>query len=58
MLQPFPTDWRTALVLVPHPDDPEYGIGAAVAKQTARGKTVHCSTRTPRSRRRRVDKSR
>ena len=40
-VQPFPTDWRTALVLVPHPDDPEYGIGAAVAKWTAAGRTVH-----------------
>ena len=40
-VQPFPTDWRTALVLVPHPDDPEYGMGAAVAKWTAAGKTVH-----------------
>lgn len=40
-LQPFPTDWRTALVLVPHPDDPEYGIGAAVAKWTAQGRVVH-----------------
>lgn len=40
-VQPFPTDWRTALVLVPHPDDPEYGIGAAVAKWTAVGRTVH-----------------
>ncbi|MBU8830642.1 PIG-L deacetylase family protein [Mycolicibacterium goodii] len=38
--QPFPTDWHSALVLVPHPDDPEYGIGAAVAKWTAAGKTV------------------
>jgi LmbE family N-acetylglucosaminyl deacetylase len=37
----FPTDWRTALVLVPHPDDPEYGCAAAVAKWTAEGKTVH-----------------
>jgi LmbE family N-acetylglucosaminyl deacetylase len=37
---PFPADWRSALVLVPHPDDPEYGIGAAVAKWTASGKTV------------------
>lgn len=35
--EPFPTDWQTALVLVPHPDDPEYGIGAAVAKWTATG---------------------
>lgn len=40
-IQPFPTGWRTALVLVPHPDDPEYGIGAAVAKWTAEGKSVH-----------------
>lgn len=39
--QPFPTDWHTAVVLVPHPDDPEYGIGAAVAKWTASGKSVH-----------------
>ncbi|MBO0865921.1 MAG: PIG-L family deacetylase [Mycobacterium sp.] len=40
MVQPFPTDWRTALVLVPHPDDPEYGSAAAVAKWTSAGKTV------------------
>lgn len=36
----FPADWRSALVLVPHPDDPEYGMAAAVAKWTAAGKTV------------------
>jgi LmbE family N-acetylglucosaminyl deacetylase len=41
MLETFPTDWRTALLLVPHPDDPEYGCSAAVAKWTAQGKTVH-----------------
>jgi LmbE family N-acetylglucosaminyl deacetylase len=40
-VQPFPANWNTALVLVPHPDDPEYGIGAAVAKWTAAGKIVH-----------------
>ena len=39
--QPFPTDWRTALVLVPHPDDPEYGCAAAVAKWTSQGKHVY-----------------
>jgi LmbE family N-acetylglucosaminyl deacetylase len=39
-LAPFPSGWRRALVLVPHPDDPEYGIGAAVAKWTAQGRTV------------------
>ncbi|MGE0219282.1 MAG: PIG-L family deacetylase, partial [Mycolicibacterium sp.] len=33
-LEPFPSQWRSALVLVPHPDDPEYGIGAAVAAWT------------------------
>lgn len=37
---PFPAEWRSALVLVPHPDDPEYGVAAAVAKWTAAGKTV------------------
>jgi len=41
MLEPFPTEWQTALLLVPHPDDPEYGCAAAVAKWTAQGKTVH-----------------
>ena len=39
-VQPFPGDWRSAVILVPHPDDPEYGVGAAVAKWTASGKTV------------------
>jgi LmbE family N-acetylglucosaminyl deacetylase len=39
-IQPFPTDWNSAIVLVPHPDDPEYGVAAAVAKWTAMGKTV------------------
>lgn len=37
---PFPHDWASLLVLVPHPDDPEYGIAAAVAKWTGAGKTV------------------
>jgi LmbE family N-acetylglucosaminyl deacetylase len=39
-LQPFPDDWRRALVTVAHPDDPEYGLAAAVAKWTASGRTV------------------
>lgn len=39
-LRPFPDDWRSALVLVPHPDDPEYGVAAAVAKWTASGRSV------------------
>jgi LmbE family N-acetylglucosaminyl deacetylase len=41
MIEAFPTDWRSALVLVPHPDDPEYGCAAAVAKWTSSGKTVY-----------------
>lgn len=40
-VQPFPSKWRTCLVLVPHPDDPEYGIAAAVAKWTSTGRKVH-----------------
>ena len=40
MLEAFPADWHSALVLVPHPDDPEYGCAAAVAKWTSAGKTV------------------
>ncbi len=40
MLEPFPDDWQSMLVLMPHPDDPEYGMSAAVAKWTGAGKTV------------------
>ena len=29
-LEHFPSGWSTALVLVAHPDDPEYGMAAAV----------------------------
>jgi LmbE family N-acetylglucosaminyl deacetylase len=40
MAEPFPADWHTAVVLMPHPDDPEYGSAAAVAKWTSAGKRV------------------
>lgn len=40
-MQPFPADWRTALVVVAHPDDAEYEMAAAVAKWTTAGKRVH-----------------
>lgn len=36
----FPQDWQRALVLVAHPDDPEYGMGVAVAEWVAAGKEV------------------
>ena len=39
-LQEFPQDWQRALVLVAHPDDPEYGMAAAVAEWIAAGKHV------------------
>jgi LmbE family N-acetylglucosaminyl deacetylase len=36
----MPEDWDRALVLMAHPDDPEYGASAAVAEWTSRGKHV------------------
>lgn len=39
-LAPFPTDWSTALAVVAHPDDLEYGAASAVAAWTAAGRTV------------------
>ncbi|MFW0791113.1 PIG-L deacetylase family protein [Gordonia sp. CPCC 205333] len=39
-LLPFPIDFSTALVLVAHPDDPEYGMSAAVARWTSEGRKV------------------
>lgn len=38
--QPFPEDWSTALAVVAHPDDMEYGAAAAVARWTQQGKRV------------------
>src|ERR1700758_3018551 len=40
MAEPFPANWPLALVMVPHPDDPECGAAAAVAKWTSAGKSV------------------
>jgi LmbE family N-acetylglucosaminyl deacetylase len=39
-LEPFPEDWATALAVVAHPDDMEYGAAAAVARWTGQGKRV------------------
>ena len=36
----MPEDWQTALAVVAHPDDLEYGAASAVAKWTAQGKRV------------------
>ncbi|MHA6803862.1 PIG-L deacetylase family protein [Salinifilum ghardaiensis] len=39
-LHPMPEDWSTAVCVVAHPDDMEYGPATAVARWTAQGKTV------------------
>ena len=39
-LQPVPEDWATALAVIAHPDDMEYGAAAAVARWTAMGKRI------------------
>ena len=39
-LAAFPEDWGSALAVVAHPDDMEYGAAAAVARWTGQGKTV------------------
>lgn len=36
----LPQDWQRALVVMAHPDDPEYGAAAAVAEWTRAGKEV------------------
>lgn len=37
----FPEDWSTALAVVAHPDDMEYGAAAAVARWTGQGKRIN-----------------
>lgn len=39
-LEPLPEDWATALCVVAHPDDLEFGAAAAVARWTGQGKRV------------------
>jgi LmbE family N-acetylglucosaminyl deacetylase len=39
-MQPMPEDWETAVAVVAHPDDLEYGVAAAVARWTGQGKKV------------------
>ena len=39
-LEPLPEDWHTALAVVAHPDDLEYGCASAVARWTSQGKRV------------------
>ena len=39
-LQPMDESWATALAVVAHPDDLEYGAAAAIARWTAQGKRI------------------
>jgi LmbE family N-acetylglucosaminyl deacetylase len=39
-VEPLPEDWQTALAVVAHPDDMEFGTASAVARWTSQGKTV------------------
>lgn len=39
-LQPLDEDWNTALAVVAHPDDLEYGAASAISKWTSEGKRV------------------
>ncbi len=39
-LTPLPESWSTALAIVAHPDDMEYGAASAVARWTSQGKQV------------------
>ena len=39
-LEPLPEDWQSALCIVAHPDDMEFGAAAAVARWTGQGKSV------------------
>ncbi|WP_310963860.1 PIG-L deacetylase family protein [Nocardioides terrisoli] len=39
-LEPLPEDWSSALCIVAHPDDMEFGTAAAVARWTGQGKRI------------------
>lgn len=39
-MQPVPEDWSTAVAVVAHPDDLEYGVASAIARWTGQGKKV------------------
>jgi LmbE family N-acetylglucosaminyl deacetylase len=39
-MKPMPEDWNSAVAVVAHPDDLEYGAAAAVARWTRQGKHV------------------
>jgi LmbE family N-acetylglucosaminyl deacetylase len=40
--EPLPEDWDSALAVVAHPDDMEYGASSAVARDAARSAGERC----------------
>jgi LmbE family N-acetylglucosaminyl deacetylase len=40
VLEPVDENWTTALTVVAHPDDLEYGVAGAIARWTAQGKRI------------------
>ena len=40
LLQALPEDWDSAIAVVAHPDDLEYGAAAAIARWTEQGKDI------------------
>ena len=39
-LEPVPEEWKSALAIVAHPDDLEYGTASAIARWTSEGKSI------------------
>ncbi len=39
-LEPMPDEWKSALAIVAHPDDLEYGTASAIARWTSEGKSI------------------
>jgi LmbE family N-acetylglucosaminyl deacetylase len=39
-MEPVPEDWDSAVAIVAHPDDLEYGVASAVARWTGQGRTI------------------
>jgi len=39
-MRPMPEDWATAVAVVAHPDDLEYGAASAIARWTGQGKKI------------------
>jgi LmbE family N-acetylglucosaminyl deacetylase len=48
-MKPMPEDWTSAVAVVAHPDDLEYGAASAVARWTRRPSWPDTAAQWPRS---------